>query len=263
MAVFRFDEMTWAELGDLDRSRAVPILPIGATEAHGPHLPLNTDVVIAQAMARDGAERLSRAGLEALVLPPLVYTSASFAAGFPGTVSMAPPTVASTITEIARGLAGHGFARIALANAHFDPVHVRCIRAAIDVLESDAVPLQVVFPDITRKPWVLRLSEEFRSGACHAGQYEGSIVMAERPDLVRDDIREQLADNPVSLSDAIRAGKTSFESAGGPSAYFGYPAKASAREGRQTVSTLGEILHDAVLQAIGAPKYSDPERREE
>ena len=87
-----FDEQSWSEVADLDRGRAVLILPVGALEAHGPHLPLNTDVVIARAMAEAGAAQLQERGRSAWVLPPLHYTSAGFAAGFPGTISVSPST---------------------------------------------------------------------------------------------------------------------------------------------------------------------------
>jgi creatinine amidohydrolase len=107
-----------------------------------------------------------------------------------------------------------------------------------------------VFPDLTRKPWGLRLGEEFATGACHAGRYETSVVMAEAPDDVREEIRAGLSPNPASLSDAIRAGKSTFADADGPQAYFGWPADASAREGRETVAALGGILADAVREAL-------------
>ena len=136
---------------------------------------------------------------------------------------------------------------MAVANSHLDPVHLASIRAAVDVID-DAI--EIIFPDITRKPWALRLTDEFKSGACHAGQYETSIVMAARPELVREDIRVGLDDVAASLSVAIQSGKTSFESAGGPQAYFGYPAQASAEEGAATVAILGEILRDAVIEAV-------------
>jgi creatinine amidohydrolase len=105
----------------------------------------------------------------------------------------------------------------------------------------------VAFPDLTYKPWVLRLTEEFQSGACHAGSFEGSVVMAARPDLVREKIRRSLEPNPQSLSVAIREGKNTFEEAGGDQAYFGEPAAASVEEGRRTIEILGEILAEAVL----------------
>ena len=58
-----------ARVDDLERDLCVPILPLGAIEAHGPHLPLHTDVIIAEAMATAGAERLAESGLHALLLP--------------------------------------------------------------------------------------------------------------------------------------------------------------------------------------------------
>jgi creatinine amidohydrolase len=77
--------------------------------------------------------------------------------------------------------------------------------------------------------------------------------MAERPDLVREAVRAALPANLVSLSRAIREGKRDFQEAGGPDAYFGEPAAATAEEGRATVSVLGAILADAVLAALAAP----------
>ena len=110
-----------------------------------------------------------------------------------------------------------------------------------------ANPTPIVFPDVTGRAWAPRLTEEFRSGACHAGSYEGSVVLAAAPSLVREKIRLGLAPNPVSLSEAIREGKRSFEEAGGARAYFGYPADASAAEGERTIAALGLILAEAVL----------------
>jgi len=102
------------------------------------------------------------------------------------------------------------------------------------------------------KPWALRLGEEFRSGACHAGRFETSIVLAERPALVREAIRANLAANPASLSRAIREGRQNFAEAGGPRAYFGFPAEATADEGRATIDALGAILAEAVQGEISA-----------
>jgi creatinine amidohydrolase len=104
----------------------------------------------------------------------------------------------------------------------------------------------VAFPNLAAKPWALRLSDEFRSGACHAGQFETSMVMSERPELVREAARTALPPNPASLSRAIRDGKRSFEEAGGERAYFGFPAQATAEEGRLTIEVLGLILDEAV-----------------
>ena len=176
----------------------------------------------------------------------MAYTSAGYAAGFPGTVSVRPETVTALIVDIAQALAGHGFGRLVIANAHLEPAHIASLHAAVRALAGE---LEIVFPDVTQKPWALRLTDEFKSGACHAGQYEGSIVLAERPELVNQDLAQSLPENPASLSRAIRDGKRTFEAAGGARAYFGSPARASAEEGRATLAVLGQILADAVLGA--------------
>lgn len=243
--------MTWEEARDAAGPGSVAILPVGAIEAHGPHLPLETDVIIAQAMARAAGARLAARGLRALVLPPLAYTAAPFAYGFAGTVSLRPETVTATMLDIGRSLAWHGFAVMAVANVHLDPAHLGALEASANAIRRE-IGLAVAFPDLTDKPCALRLGDEFRSGACHAGRFETSIVLAERPELVRDHIRKGLAPNPASLSRAIRDGKQTFEEAGGARAYFGFPSEATAEEGRATIDTLGAILDEAVQAELGA-----------
>jgi creatinine amidohydrolase len=250
MPVRELAQLTWEEVRDLDHARTVVILPVGALEAHGPHLPLDTDVVIADAMARAGAVRLAARGDVALLLPAFAYTAASFGAAFAGTLSITGITVTAVIVDLARSLTRQGFRLLAIANAHLDPEHLTALNEAVKLARADGL-LPVIFPDLTRRPWGSRLGEEFRSGACHAGRFETSIVLHARPSVVRDDVRGGLTANPASLSGAILDGKTTFEEAGGPRAYFGDPAAASATEGRQLVDALGEILEEAVRAEIG------------
>jgi creatinine amidohydrolase len=243
--------MTWEEARDAAGPGSVAILPAGAIEAHGPHLPLETDVIIALAMARSGAGRLAARGLRVVTLPPLTYTAAAFALGFAGTLSLRPETVTATVLDIAGSLTHHGFGVLAIANAHLDPGHLASLDAAVRAIRHD-LGMAVAFPNLAAKPWALRLSDEFRSGACHAGQFETSIVLAERPDLVREGLRLSLPPNPASLSRAIRDDKHTFEEAGGARAYFGYPAQATAEEGRATIEILGAILDEAVQAELRA-----------
>ncbi len=249
MAIRRWEELTWTELAALDLGRAPAILPVGAVEAHGPHLPLGTDNVIAEAMATAAAERLAQRGLAPLLLPALAYTAAPFAAAFPGTLSLPPETVTGLVVDLARALAAAGLPLLALANAHFDPAHVGALRAAAATVRGEG-RIAVAFPDLTRRALAARLSDEFQSGACHAGRYEGSIVLAARPELVREEVRRALPPNPASLTDAIQVGKATFAEAGGPDAYFGDPAAATAEEGRATIDTLGEVLAEAILAEL-------------
>jgi creatinine amidohydrolase len=248
MPVYSLASLTWTAVRELPAARTVAVLPAGAIEAHGPHLPLATDVIIAEAMARAGAGRLAARGLHVLLLPALTFAPAPFAAEFPGTLDVPPEATTMIVGAVLHNLAAHGCRAAAIANAHHDPAHVAALRRAVG--EIDRPGLAAVFPDLTRRRWAERLTAEFRSGACHAGRYETSIVLAERPDLVRTDVMSTLAPNPRSLVDAIRDGRTTFAAAGGPNAYFGCPAEATAEEGRAIVDTLGDILAEAVIEAI-------------
>jgi creatinine amidohydrolase len=265
-AVLALDELTWTETRDLDRGALVALLPVGAVEAHGPHLPTSTDRVIAVAMAREGGRRLAARGLLALLLPPIDYTAAPFAAGFPGTVSVRPETVTALVADVAASLAAHGVRYLGLANAHLDPTHLGSLHAAVERIGRESA-LKVAFPDVTRKPWAPRLTDEFKSGACHAGRYEGSIVLARRPDLVRQDRMASLPARATSLAAAIRDGATTFEEIGGHDAYFGDPAAATAAEGEATIAVLGAILEEAVVEMLAEVEPSpaaypgDPHRR--
>ena len=89
------------------------------------------------------------------------------------------------------------------------------------------------FPKVVSRRWGRSLGAEFRSGACHAGEYEGSLILAARPDLFQHDAAEGLPQVPISLSDAINAGQTSFLAAGASSAYTGSPETASVEEGER------------------------------
>src|SRR6476659_5337431 len=110
--LLRLAEMPWSEVDALDRDRTVCILPTGAIEAHGPHLPLATDGIIATAMAEAAAPQLVAHDLQPLLLPPLEYTVAPFASAFAGTVSARPETITELLFGIGRSLAFHGFSTL-------------------------------------------------------------------------------------------------------------------------------------------------------
>jgi creatinine amidohydrolase len=243
-------DLPWTKVRDaLARGeKVVVILPCGATEAHGPHLPLNTDVIISDGMAQRAAKMLGQSGVTAFVLPALAYAPAEYAADFSGTITISAQAAIAVIIDVARSLKAQGFACLALANSHFDPANVAMLRAAAD--EIRALGLAVAFPDFTRRTLAQTLTAEFISGACHAGQFETSLVMADRPDLVDNVLRAELAANPASLVTAIAGGAKTFAEAGGPEAYFGDPRQASAAEGEASYRVMAEALVAAISEVI-------------
>ena len=249
----RFEDLTTEEAARARDAGAVLLLPVGSIEPHGPHLPLSTDVLIAEETARRAAERLENVGFAALVLPAVRYSTVEFSEGFAGAVGASSENAAAALADLLVSLLGQGFRAVALVNAHLEPAHIASLRAAVNAA-AERTRRNVVFPDITRRALAARLTDEFRSGACHAGRYETSLVLAVRPDLVKDDIRADLPPVDTSLVDAIQDGKRTFLEAGIDRAYCGDPASASAEEGEETYEILAAIVAEAVLAELEDPE---------
>lgn len=248
-STYEFAALSTTELAALmEDEPPILLLPVGSTEAHGPHLPLSTDVLIAQETARRAAGELAAREVTALVLPPLAYAVTEFVAAFRGTISVRAETVRTLLEEIARSLFGQGFPLVVLVNGHVEPEHARMLKhVARDVTAASAGVL--LFPDQRLPPTVERLGEEYSRGGGHAGGYETSLVLAARADLVDDATRASLPANFVDLAARIREGAADAVAAGGKDAYFGDPAGATAAEGDRLYGVLAEMVADAALAA--------------
>lgn len=244
-----FAKLTWPEARARFGPRLVVLLPVGATEAHGPHLPLDTDVTIARAQARRAAEQLGALGVDALVLPPIAYTVAQFASSFAGTITVRPGTLWNLVEDIVESLQQHGVERVVLCNAHLEPKHLGVLKGVgLDHAVRGGGKAQLIFPDVTRRRFAATLGDEFASGECHAGRYESSIVLAEDAGAVRESERLALAPKTVGLVEKLRAGAESFEEIGADAAWCGDPASASAAEGRALIERLAEVIVTCVRE---------------
>jgi creatinine amidohydrolase len=242
-------ELPWTEILEFAQRKAVALLPIGSTEAHGPHLPLNVDVVISLEVCRRTALRLDSRGTPCLIFPPVCYAVTEFAAAFAGTVSVSRPAALAYLTDVLAGIASHGFKQIGVVNHHLEPEHFELVhQAARDAAAKTGAAIAV--PDHRKKPTGPKLGEEFTRGGSHAGRYETSLMLAAAPMLVLEQVRSRLADLPVNLPAAIKAGARSFRDCGGEQAYFGSPASASAEEGHRLLEVLAEAT-EAALSAAG------------
>lgn len=251
-----FADLSWPAARELlsHHRRPVLLLPVGAVEAHGPHAPLGTDLFISLGMCRRAAERLrDDPQVRVLVLPPVAYGVTRCASGFPGTVGIAPQSLQALVTDVCTSLVRQGFRWIVVVNNHFEPEHVQALHAALDAVEA-STGVVVGYLDLTRRARAELLGEEFRSGSCHAGRYETSLVLAERPELVDVRAMRALPDVPVDLPGALRSGLRDFQAMGMEQAYCGSPAAATQEEGRGTFETLTDLLVDtirAVLEGRG------------
>lgn len=213
------------------RSGVVHLLPLGSTEPHGPHAPLATDTIISVGICRRAADRLL-GELDVLILPPVSYGVTRYGADFPGAVSISEETLRLLVTEICSGLE-----RVVLVNSHLEPEQVWTLR-----------DLGLPLFDVTRRERAERLTEEFRAGAGHAGRYETSLVLADRPELVVRGRMRELETKMIDMPAAIRAGQTSFVAMGMDQAYAGAPAEATSEEGEQTFQALTDMLVELIRE---------------
>jgi creatinine amidohydrolase len=174
------------------------------------------------------------------------YGVTQCAAGFAGAVSVPGEALTLFLHSVIQGYLATGADHVCLVNNHLEPAQDAAVRAAIEGIEPGRA--SVACP-LTRR-WARTLSAEFKSGACHAGRYETSIVMAEQPGWVDDEARAGLPEVPISLADKLRAGITDFVEMGLAEAYAGAPAEATAAEGHEQLALLAEMVATEVSEAL-------------
>src|SRR5512137_1001220 len=124
-------EMSWTEVEEALKERPVALLPVGNTEAHGPHLPVATDTVIAIEIARRTALSLKKRGLHALIAPPITFCVSELGAGFPGTVSLPPDTAVALLRDVSVALAKK-FRAVALVSVNQEAANLDALKRATE-----------------------------------------------------------------------------------------------------------------------------------
>jgi creatinine amidohydrolase len=254
--------MTWPEAREAMAADPLVILPVGSTEAHGPHLPLDVDSHQVGHVAALVAERT-----KALVAPTLAYGYASTWMAFPGTMSLSAATFQQVVVELASSIVHHGVRRVMILNGHRPngtAIDVAA-RRVIDGLEPDN-PARVTAVSYW-EPGALRVHELRRSqpgGMGHACEFETSFQLATRPELVK---METLADvsPPLVGWDLVAPGEPARTYARWPApsrehpAIFGDPTVASAESGRAFLEAVVDALVAYVdeLVAGGGGSYED------
>ena len=240
-------EMSWTEVEHALKERPIALLPVGNTEAHGPHLPLATDTVIAIEAARRTAVKLKKRGLHALIAAPITFCVSELGAEFPGTVSLPPDTAVALVREVSVALAKK-FRAVALVNVNQEAANIEALKRATE--EAKKAGAGVCFTDLAKKRWSDRLGPAFNAGD-HGGSFETSLMMACAIDKVRE--KERISLPPMDpLGPALKKGAKTFAEAGGEDAYFGDPTAANAEEGETHLETLADILTLSIMEYLGS-----------
>lgn len=170
------DEMTTQEFAEKVNEDSVVIVPIGAVEEHGPHLPLCTDSIQPEHVALEIAKRTG-----AFIAPPIRYGNCSTTRNFPGTISISFDTMRALAYDVISELARNGFGNIVLLSGHAGGMHMAALRLAA----KDVVGEREVHVMVASDYEVLYRSNKVEEGDGHSGLLETSRVLAIRPDLVR------------------------------------------------------------------------------
>jgi creatinine amidohydrolase/Fe(II)-dependent formamide hydrolase-like protein len=172
-------ELTWPEAKKRFRETDVALLPVGAVEQHGHHLPLDTDAYDADCLCRSVAERCRDP--RPLVLPLIPYGVSYHHDDFAGTISIGPETLSRLVYEIGTSVARHGITKLVIVNAHGG--NAAALHFAAQLINRDAHIFTCVDSGETSDADVAALAET--PSDVHAGEIETSTSLANRPGLVR------------------------------------------------------------------------------
>jgi mycofactocin system creatininase family protein len=243
MAAQDLDKLTWPEVkAAIDGGRDTVVMALGATEQHGPHMPLATDALLGDHMAQLLAERI-----DAFVAPTLRVGCSEHHVGFAGTMSISEPTMHAVVCDVVRSLLSGGFRRIVLLPSHggnFAP-----LAAALERLDADERSHVVAVTDLSVLFQIAQLGERehdvpLADGGLHAGEWETSLLLALHPELVKMERAEAgfTGDLQEAVASMFSGGVASISTNGA----IGDPTSASREHGERYWSAVEEIVVEQV-----------------
>jgi creatinine amidohydrolase len=239
VGALELDRLSWPEVeAEQKAGRDTVVIALGATEQHGPHMPLATDALIGDHLARLVADRL-----EAFVAPTVRIGCSEHHLEFPGTLSISEPTFHALVADLVHSLARGGFRRVVLVPTHGG--NFRPLAAAVEKLESpDGIEVSAL-TDLGALMTLVQVGAEEHGvppgeGGLHAGEWETSMLVAIHPELEHAD---QRAPGYVGAPEhGIAALFDSGVAALSPTGVIGDPTRASAENGRRYWDEVARIV---------------------
>jgi creatinine amidohydrolase len=243
-------EHTRVECRALAAAGAVVVLPIGATEQHGPHLPVGTDNLQVEHVVLQAAARAA-AGVPVLVAPTLPYGCSPHHVPFGGTASLSSETFLRVLVELGTALAQSGFTRLALVNGHGGNHQLTSVAARDLALAHDIDVAACSWWHVAAEAAVAAGALERGRVPGHAGAFETSCILALRADLVAEELpHRDPAANSVAYRDPLQ-----LELHGSWGAIDGYsdsPANGEAEHGRTYLELGADAVADAIRRLVAA-----------
>ena len=247
--------MSWTALGEqLKQGPLDVIVPLGALEQHGPHLPLETDALIAEGVA----DRAAQISGECVVSPCIPVGASHHHLEFPGTASLSDGTLRRVLVEVIQTLLGHGFRGAYLVTGHAGNVGAMAeVMGELDAADRSRV---VSFDDWPAQRDAVHLVAEDQLGlnreqvGTHGGHFETSIMLAIAPDRV--DMGSAVAGHIGPAASASAKLRSEGMAALSPVGIIGDPRGATADAGERYL----DALVDLVVEGIEAHRHRSRQR---
>ena len=262
---YRYEKLTWPEINDAVAMQKVCILPCGAVEQHGPHLPLDVDLVCPGGIARGAGQALAD---KILVLPTLAYGYTGHVMDFPGTINTHYETFIKQVLDVTQSLAYHGFKKIILLNGHGSNMPNLDLASRRTNLETDAECAVIAWWNLLTvdKAFLPSWREsKFPGGCAHACELETSLYLYLDEENVRKDkiksgtISFNEEDNPFNWVDLFAAGPAtviSWTSSYSATGVLGDAEKATKEKGERA-------YNEAVKQLCNYVRYFQPRPKDQ
>jgi creatinine amidohydrolase len=235
----RIAEMSSAEFAEAVRKDPVVILPFGAVEAHGAHLPLGTDAIQPLAVAEEVAERTG-----CLVAPIVAYGQHSSTKRMAGTIGVRMETLKALTMDLVDSFYFHGVRKIVLLTGHAGTIHMAALKSAAEELvwKYDDLKLMV----LTDYDYAYKMNDEICGGEedGHGGIIETSRIMALRPDLVK---KKRKKGRSISSNFMVVRDPQRFY----PDNFVGDARKATAEKGKKVNDFVVDKLTEAIKKNFG------------
>lgn len=236
-----WSELTWAELpAALAAAGQAALLPVGATEQHGPHMGCGMDAVIADTLCRAVA---ARTGVP--MLPTLPYgCSIGHSRRWPGTIALQPITLIEVVKQIGDWAHHSGVRRLFIVNGHV--TNAAPLRCALEMLRAEHDDLMVALLNTPTLSERVRAFHFEDAEDWHANDAETSLMLAVAPELVRAD-RLHEADDPDRTAGRVFAHPVNRTSETGVT---GFPSRATAAKGQAGFDAMVEDLSALVRKGL-------------
>lgn len=218
---------------------AIVLLPVGATEQHGPHLATGTDALLADRVCAAAADQAAgRCDRPLLVAPTIPVGASDHHLPFGGTLSLTPETLTAVLVDLARSVAVQGGRRLLLVNGHGGNVGVCHAAAAAASTRHDLAVAHIDY-------WCLADAEQDVPVPGHAGEFETSLVLALRPHLVRDTAPRPRPPQPPAVPGVDLHAAAVWQAIDG---YTDRPEAADAAAGKRRFDRLVAGLADRIVE---------------